>query len=154
MRGLLTAGPVWDFNNAYNNYFDDDLSNLGFHMPVTQVFFMLYKDERFVETVIDRYRDLREGVLSDEYLQGFIDDALSYLGPAIERNYEAWGYAFDSEELDADNRFSPVDRNPTSFDEAVDDLRTFITQRGAWLDRNIENLRQYSHESVNKRYDH
>lgn len=154
VRGLLSAGPVWDFNNAYNNYFEDDLSELGFFTPSRTLYFMLYKDDDFVEQVIDRYRSLRESVLSDEHLQEFIDESIAYLGPAIERNYQVWGYSFDPDNLDSDNSLLPAERNPTSFDEAVEDLRAFIRSRGSWLDHNIENLRQYSHESVNKRYNH
>lgn len=79
---------------------------------------------------------------------------MAYLGPAVDRNYAVWGYSFDAGSMDADNRLNPVERNPASFEEAVDNIKTFITGRGGWLDRNIENLRQYSHESANKRYNH
>lgn len=153
-RGKICAGPVWDFNNAFNNYSDDDQTNLGFIMPSQPVYFMIFKDEDVVERAISRYRDLREGPLSDEYLLEFIDEAIAYLGPAIERNYAVWGYSFDAESLNPSNRLNPVERNPASFEEAVQDMKDFIVGRGALLDRNIENLRQYSHESINKRYNH
>lgn len=154
VRGLLCAGPVWDFNNAFDNYSDESQLGLGFFMPGQPVYFMLFKDEAFVERTIERYRELREGVLSDEYLTSFVDETVAYLGPAVDRNYAVWGYSFDAGSMDADNRLNPVERNPASFEEAVDNIKTFITGRGGWLDRNIENLRQYSHESANKRYNH
>lgn len=49
IRGRLSAGPVWDFNNAFNNYMDDDLSDVGFFMQDKAPYFMLYKDEAFVD---------------------------------------------------------------------------------------------------------
>ena len=55
---------------------------------------MLMKDEKFVEKIIERYRELREGVLSEEYLMDFIDDTEAYLGDAVDRNYSVWGYSF------------------------------------------------------------
>ena len=153
-RGKICAGPVWDFNNAFNNYSDDDQTNMGFIMPNQPSYFMIFKDEEVVERVISRYRELREGPLSDEHLLDFMDEAIEFLGPAIERNYKVWGYSFDAESLSPTNRLNPVERNPSSFEEAVQDMKDFIVGRGAWLDRNIENLRQYSHESINKRYNH
>lgn len=154
VRGKLNAGPVWDFNNAYDNYMEGTTKDVGFVLPEKTMYFMLFKDEHFTEAVISRYRELREGVLSDESVNAFIDQTIDYLGPAIERNYQVWGYSFDAAVLDADNKLSPDERNPRDYAEAVEMLKTSIEQRGAWLDKNIENLKQYAHESVNKRFNH
>ena len=155
LRGALSIGPIWDFNSAFDAYVEDDYSTAsGFEMVNRPWFTMMVKDETFTEAVIARYRELRAGVLSDENLQSFIDEALDYLGPAIERNWEIWGSTFDPETLDPQHRLTPIERNPRSYDEAVDDLRAFITRRGAWLDAHIENLRQFSHESAVKMDNH
>ena len=154
VRGKLSAGPVWDFNNAFNNYMDSDLSDMGFFVNTKPVFYMLYKDEAFVHRVIARYRELREDSLSDERMLTMIDETIDYLGPAIERNYTVWGYSFDARAVHDDEKLFPEERNPGSFDEAVGQLKSYIVERGAWMDRNIENLRQLSHESVNKKYNH
>ncbi len=53
---------------------------------------MLTKDEDYDQRIIDRYRMWRESILSDEYLMNYIDETVAYLGPAIERNFEVWGY--------------------------------------------------------------
>ena len=84
----------------------------------------------------------------------FIDDTEAYLGDAVDRNYSVWGYSFQAEKLDNWNRLLPVDRNPSSYEEAVEDLKKFLVKRGDWMDENIENLRQYCHESANKRFNH
>ena len=115
---------------------------------------MLFRDEDFCERVNNRYRQLRRGVLSDENLQSFIDDALDYLGPAIERNWRVWGSSFDVSTVDEGHRLVPLERNPETFEDAVTDLKEFIRRCGSWLDRNIENLRQYSHESAVKMDNH
>ena len=154
VRGKLSAGPVWDFNNAFNNYMDSDLSDMGFFVNTKPVFYMLYKDEAFVHRVIARYRELREDSLSDERMLTMIDETIDYLGPAIERNYTVWGYSFDARAVHDDEKLFPEERNRGSFDEAVGQLKSYIVERGAWMDRNIENLRQLSHESVNKKYNH
>ncbi len=154
VRGKLAIGPVWDFNNAYDNYTEESVAELGFLMNEKPFYYMLFKDEKFVGQVISRYRELRSSYLSDEALSSYIDEVVAYLGPAIDRNFQVWGYTFDASALGADSKLSPEDRNPESYDEAVDDLKDAIELRGEWLDRNIENLRQYSHESAVKMFNH
>ncbi len=47
-----------------------------------------------MERLLERYEDLRETYLSDEYLQNYIDETLEYLGPAIDRNFAGVGPYF------------------------------------------------------------
>lgn len=154
VRGRLCMGPIWDFNNAFDNYRDDDLSEAGFMMTQRPLYAMLFRDERFVEHYIARWRELREGPLSDERIESVIDGAVSYLGPAVERNYAVWGYAFDPERLDPDQKLSPDERNPVSYEAAVERLSTYALSRAHWIDRNIENTRQLCHDSAVKQYNH
>lgn len=122
---------------------------LHFEMQYLTWFYMLCKDEKFVDRIIDRYRELRQTYLSDEYLLGYIDDVIEYLGPAIDRNFEVWGYTFD-EYLP----LKPEERNPEDYEEAVNQMKDFIVERGAWMDENIEILKQYCHESKVKKFNH
>lgn len=153
VRGKLVMGPPWDFNNVFDNYKLASSTN-RFYLVDRAWYFMLFKDERFVERVIDRYRELRAGTLSEEYLNAYIDGTVAYLGPAIERNYEVWGYLYDGENVSGAQKVIPDERNPTSYEDALDRLKTFIHERGTWLDTYIENLRQYSHESAVKKFNH
>lgn len=122
---------------------------LHFEMQYLTWFYMLCKDEKFVDRIIDRYRELRQTYLSDEYLLGYIDDVIEYLGPAIDRNFEVWGYTFE-EYLP----LKPEERNPEDYEEAVNQMKDFIVERGAWMDENIEILKQYCHESKVKKFNH
>lgn len=148
LRGKITLGPIWDYDNAYDNY-QLETSAEGFYLVERPWYYMLFKDESFCEDVISRYRGLREDELSDERLLGMVDATYAYIEPALARNWEVWGYTFDSETY-----IHPEERRPGSCEEAVDDLKGFIVERGAWLDRYIENLRQYSHESMVKKFNH
>lgn len=111
-------------------------------------YFMLTKDEDFIELLISRYYELRKTYFDEEYLMNYIDDVAAYLGDAIDRNYEVWGYTFN-EKYD---KLIPKERNPRSYDEAVEDMKTFLHNRIAWMDENIEILRQYSAESKVKKF--
>lgn len=145
IRGRLHT-VVWDFNSVFNNYIPDNADPHYFVMTDKVWFEHLLKDERFVEQVIQRYRKLRESYLSDDYILNYIDETVDYLGPAIERNNEVWGYSF-GEKYDL---LKPKERNPRTYEEAVDQLKDMVVERGAYLDENIETLRALSHDSINK----
>lgn len=149
---------VWDFNNDLDNdmvkYEDDYLSVSNFITVKAPWFEMLIKDEKFTDIIIRRYRSLRKGVLSDEYLTEYMKGTADYLGEAVERNYMIWGYSFDPSQLDDDNKQHPDERVPGSWEEAMAQMEGVLLQRLAWLDENIEVLRQYSHESAVKKFNH
>ena len=140
---------VWDFNNSCGNYMDLEAWEPGFQMQDTLWQWMLTKDEDYCQRIIDRYRMWRKSFLNEDYLMNYIDETIAYLGPAVERNFEVWGYSFE------DYRpLEPDSRNPDSFEDAVEQLKTFICDRGSWMDEFIETVQQYGHPSVNKRYNH
>ena len=139
---------VWDFNNSCRNFYND-IGTDGFQMQNVPWQKMLMRAEDYDERVIDRYRMWRGSFLSDEYLLGYIDDTIEWLGPAIERNFEVWGYSFEEY-----TPLVPMSRNPADFEEAVQDLKDFIVERGAWMDEYIEIILQYGHPSAVKKYDH
>ena len=105
--------------------------------------------ERFVDAVVLEYHQLRRGVLSDKYLLNYIDETLLWLGDAIERNFSVWGYVFDLSQYNGMTYLTPVERNATSHAQAVEQLKRFIVERGAWLDAHIETLYQYCSDSKN-----
>lgn len=148
IRGKLKP-CVWDFNNGCDNYIDYVWDEAGFTMLNAPWFPMLMKDQEFVDKIVQEYKMLRKGVLNEEYLLNYIDETITYLGDAINRNYEVWGYVFELENADGLNFLSPAQRNYTSYEEAVEQLKNYIVARGRWLDEHIDTLYQYSHLSKN-----
>lgn len=110
-------------------------------------FGMLMRDKDFVNDVISKYKTLRTTLFSDEYLEGYIDDVIDYLDYAIERNNKRWRSAFRDDTL-----LYPSYRNTHTYDEAVTQLKTYFKERTAWMDDNIETLKQYCADSKVKRY--
>lgn len=139
---------IWDFNSACDNYQESQLDLQHFEMQNCLWYFMLMKDDEFTELCIDRYRQLRKTYLSEEYLENYIDETVAYLGDAIERNYDRWGYSFE-EEYDM---LKPEHRNPRTYAQSIRQLKTFIKERGRWIDDNIESIRQYSSASKIKKF--
>lgn len=139
---------VWDFNNACDNYQEALTPNDGFQLNDDLWYWVLIKDEDFSQQIVDRYYSLRNDLFSDEYIDSYIDGVIAYLGDAVDRNYERWGYTFDHDK----GLLLPSYRNPHSYDEAVAQLKTFLHQRASFMDRNIESLKQYSAQSKTKKY--
>lgn len=158
VRGKLHIGPVWDFNNVLDNFFTE-LPDAGFLISQRGWYAQLMKSEKFVDRVIFRYRQLREGILSQENVEQYVMDVKQWLGSAIDRNFSLWGYSFDPQLLSSRQRRNPSpyiyprqsleELNPSSYDQAVEWMLDYAQTRGAWLDRNIETLRQYCHPSKN-----
>lgn len=154
IRGKLQIGPVWDYNNVLNNFFQSQsaerflLTDRGFYSQ-------LMKSSRFVNQVIRRYRELRKSWLSEEYLLSYIDETEEWLGSAIDRNFEVWGYTFDWTKMKPYARRIPdlgetnESVNPSSYAEANESMKEYLVTRGRWMDQNIESLKQYCHESKN-----
>lgn len=141
---------VWDFNNCCDNYIEDQTPMAGFFMQNRPWYFMLCKDEAFMEKVITRYYQLRKGILSEEAVESYIAGVQSYLGPAIERNFEKWGYSF----LPEKDLLYEDERKIGSYEAAVEQYETRLVRRMRWMDEHIEDLRSYSHESINKKFNH
>lgn len=140
---------VWDFNNACDNFPTDPLTPDQINMVSHTWYFMLCKSEDFVERLLDRYDELRASVLNETYLLNYIDETLAYLGPAVERNNQRWNDAMTQWEP-----LTPEERNLHSHEEAVDQLKEWLYERGIWLDENIHTIRQNCHPSRTKVYDH
>lgn len=148
VRGKI-APVVWDFNNGCDNYINTVHDEAGFSMTDTMWYGELLQDEEFVEEVIEQYHSMRKGCLSDESLNTLIDDTVEYLGDAVDRNYEKYGYVFDLSQTEDRNYLQPVERNYTSYEESVEQLKGWLNARGAWMDEHIDTLYQYCHDSRN-----
>lgn len=139
---------VWDFNSACDNYRDSVINPHHLKMQDLTWYFMLMKDEYFTDKILSRYEELRKTYLSEEYLYKYIDEVEEYLGDAIDRNFEVWGESLERDML------NPPERNPKSQKEAVEQMKQFIHERGEWMDEHLEIIKQYSHESKVKKFNH
>ena len=151
IRGKIHMGPVWDFNNSANNYVQEVYNEENFMFQDKTWYDMLLKNEKFTNKVINRYKYLRKNVLSDKYIQNYIDSTVKYLGDSIDRNFSVWGYTFTEKNLP--NMLLPDSRNYRSYEEALNQYKTYLHKRGNWMDENINSLKQYSHYSINKIYE-
>lgn len=146
---------VWDFNSAFDYYGVSMVSPETFVLHNRLWYQYLFKDEQFVHQVVERYYELRDLYFNEEYLFAYIDATVEYLGPAIDRNFEKWGYSFNSTFNGVSYDYlTPVERNVRSYEEAITQIKETISNRIVHMDSNLDRLYSLCHESVNKMYNH
>jgi hypothetical protein len=134
--GKLVAGPLWDFDLCYGNvdYSPRNLAtnqwlytnygpNEGYPM---HWWARLMEDPDYKNLVKWRYSILRRGPLNTDSIIDYLDLNQAYLGLAIDRNFQRWPI------LDQYVWPNPEVRN--TYDNEMDFLKTWISNRLTWLD--------------------
>lgn len=146
---------VWDFNSAFDYYKYSYTTPQTFILHKSIWYEYLFKDETFVEAIVERYYELSEDYFNEEYLFSYIDETIEYLGSAIDRNYEKWGYSFQSVYNGKLYDFIyPTERNVRNYEGAVEQLKDCLSNRIKFMNENIGRLGSLSHDSINKKYNY
>jgi len=137
--GKLHAGPLWDFDLCYGN---EDYTD--FNLQTDIWLYTKYPDEyggrmhwwaRLMEDLsyrsafISRWKVLRNGAFSTDSIMTYLDSTINYLGEAIDRNFERWPIIG---EYVWPNYFIGE-----TYEDEVDYLKTWVTDRVTWIDANI-----------------
>ncbi len=142
--GRLHAGPVWDFDWAWKNIWDcymfsqTDGSGWSYMLndcnpwPTSPGWMVrLLQDPNFANALNQRYFELRNSYLSLNYINHYIDSVKTLVAEAQVRHYSQWPIL-------GQNVGAPeVDAIPNSYSGEVEKLRTWITTRINWLDKNM-----------------
>ncbi len=136
---LLYAGPIWDFNLAFGNAVNfDGNSTTGFQylfnqnhpnsqFPVPFYWEKLMSNTGFLAKVACRYNQHRGMALSNHNILGKIDSMATILQTAQQLNYEQYDILNTIVSNEAPATFN-------TYQEAVDDLKNWITERLSFLD--------------------
>ena len=134
----LTAGPVWDFNHGLGNcdygetwevenwlleYNPEGGDQMAFWWE------LLWEDENFQLKAAQRFTELRSTIFSEEYINSVIDSIVTYLGPAIDRNFTRWPLL--------GNYIWPNYYIFETYDEEIDYLKSWAADRLAWMDSEL-----------------
>jgi hypothetical protein len=141
--GLLHAGPVWDFDWAWKNidecYFGaTDGSGWAYQVykcnpwpspPGWMV--TLLADPNFKLQVNDRYFELRNTILSENYIFNYIDSIAALLDEPQSRHFSKWPI------LGLNVGTPEVDAQPDTYAGEIEKFKSWISKRLNWLDANI-----------------
>lgn len=148
----LSMGPLWDYDNCFDNY-KLDTGDPEYAVYVLRPWFeKLIKDPEFQKKVCRRYNELRTTILSDEYIEQFIDDTIEYLGNATDREWSRWRSSYMEScllNVMEDGQGYLVDRNKETYEEEVQRLKDVEKMHSAWLDEYLDDfLSEYTDEDL------
>jgi hypothetical protein len=138
--GKFEMGPIWDFDRSMESTDGrDDRPDVWDGPPDSTVYFkpdsrhpwwgILFEDPNFMQQWIDRWYELRKGVLSDQNISATIDALAAQITEAQVRNFERWtlrprsGSGYNSGKLDGTWRGE------------VEHLKAWLLDRAHWIDR-------------------
>ncbi len=133
----LTMGPLWDYDNCWDNYklAAGDAEYIVF--KERPWFERLVRDPHFVQKLDKRYKQLRKTILSQEYLDSYIDDTVAFLGNAVLRDRSRWSAVYQKEHMLAtvkEGRGYIINRNRDTYQDEIIRLKDMAFTHGKWLD--------------------
>ena len=136
--GKLHFGPLWDFNLGFGNFdfvCSPDPQGWTYEFQGTcdnshPFWVKKMTDIPEVSNQINcRWQELREGAWHTDSLMQFLDDRLTEMGDAPDRNFRRWPtlgtYVWPNSYIGE------------TYDDEVNFLKTWLTQRLAWMDANM-----------------
>ena len=138
--GLLHAGPVWDFDWAWKNInecffgatdgsgFSYRVNDCGPDIPAPGWLPRMLQDTFFANRLRCRYDSLREGLLSEAQIFGFIDSVAQSVETAQVRHFDRWDI------LGVNTGAPEVPPIPATYAGEIEKLKTWIRLRLKWLD--------------------
>lgn len=146
-RGGKLNYVAWDYNLSLGNadyldgwkpagwYYEDINANQYPWYPEK------FKDPEFVVEYADRWYELRRGMFSEENVLGKIDETTDFIREAADRNFVRW------------NRLGVYDwpnppgfANRKTYQEEVNFMRDWVTERLEWFDDQFERPVKFSQQ--------
>lgn len=140
--GKLTIGPCWDYDIAWGNAnycLGDDVTGwaIDFAEPCSGDYWQipfwwdrLLQDTNFQNRVMCRWTELSQSIFSVNYLHNYCDSMQTLLTEGAGRNFVTWPilgtYVWPNP--------API---PTTYAGEIQELKTWITLRHAWMDANM-----------------
>ena len=137
--GKLEMGPVWDFDLAFGNFYQDNVdyddwavygsSNSSAYIHVNWYNYLM-QDERFMEKARTRWDSIKDKLM--ETAMETIDKNAELITPSAKDNFAVW------DTLTINNGYQPSKMQTVStYAEQVQYIRRFLQKRYEWIDENL-----------------
>lgn len=138
--GKLFAGPLWDFNLAFGNAnYCQGGQTAGWELNFNNYcggtwqnpfwYKRLLEDNNYARSVNCRYQELRQTIWQDSVILPYIDSVAAELSQAADRHFSRWPIL--------GTYVWPNNFIGTTFQEEVNYLKEWITDRLIWMDANM-----------------
>lgn len=145
----LKIGPVWDFDQAMNNYTLEEMDPEKMAFQEREFYDRLTLDSRFIEVLEERYAVLRRDTLSEEHVNAVMDEAVAYIHSARRREWARWAddyedgsgtnwhnYTLQSYEQDG----LVIDRFNDNYDQEIYNIKTYLHKHGRAIGIELKTL--------------
>ncbi len=137
--GKLHIGPVWDFGLAwhncnYGNAFDPtgwQFQSQDTVYPTPKWWNRFFEDPNFTDRLYCRWTELRQNILSINYLNNYIDSTANVFNESEQRNFIQWPI------LGTYIWPNPQNQLNANYQTEITDFKNWIVNRTAWMDANI-----------------
>jgi len=125
--GLLTMGPVWDYDTCYGNQIVETcVDPNGYHVRKAPWYTILRGDDTFNEMLYKRWTELRNDGVFDDFVQSITDTA-EYISESEKLDRKIWPDALKSRDLRGKMSLF-------TYQEELDYLINWVERRITWLD--------------------
>ncbi len=144
--GKLAMDPIWDWNLSFGNAdYLDGATPSGWYYPLLGEYDHIWLrrlicgttsgtgtagDPDFNQRIADRWSELRTNILQAANLLARVDEMAAYLDEAQVRDFKRWPrlgtYIWPN---------PPIYSQPRTYAEIIANLKNWINQRYAWIDR-------------------
>lgn len=147
--GKLHIGPVWDFDQAMNNYYADEMDAAVMAFQEKPLFRQLVKDRTFLDRLCRRYSQLRETSLSYDHIVTLMEQTTAYLVNARQREWYRWAanYTDDSFSHIGSYYLQPyelegytLDRFNDDYDQELYTIRVYLNKHAAAISTELPKL--------------
>ena len=135
-EGKLQMGPPWDCDICYGNIVWIGAETIpGFYYNDTQLWRLswekrMMEDPLYADHAKCRWMTLRQNELSIPRIHHYIDSMATLLDESQQRNFTRWPV------LNQNVFINPMPY-PQTYQEAIDSLKSFVTQRVYWIDNHL-----------------
>ena len=146
----LKIGPVWDFDQAMNNYAVEEMETETMASQERPFFDRLTADIRFVDTLQARYANLRKSTLSHDHICDMIDETTAYIRSAREREWYRWAADYYDDSLQnwhnyylldyMDSENMVVSRFNDNYDQEIYNIKTYLYKHGRAMQTELRAL--------------
>ena len=149
----LWIGPVWDFDQAMNNYFQDEMKPNTLAFQTKPFFAELSKDRRFIDLLKERYAELRKTSLSEEHVIEVMTEAVDYLKSAREREWYRWAENYQDSSFNNPGSYYLQDyvkngliirRSNDDYDQEIYNIKTYLHKHGRAIQGELTKLYELS----------
>lgn len=148
----LKIGPVWDFDQAMNNSVTSEADPKYTAMQERAFFKQLFNDTEFVDLIKKRYANYRENYLNDDYIFDMMEETVTYLNAAREREWYRWAENYTVKEQHGEDKYIlrpyikggiTLSRMNTEYTQELYTIRTYLSIHGSNIQSELSRLKEY-----------